>query len=583
MPKFMYKVVAKVRDGSSFMYKVYNNAIQRYCVLSREELYNAALIDSVENVVARKGSVRGINGFRLSDLPFVHESIKSASMPRPFSSIDYAINDESRLIYDAQYASLKPRRQLKELEAFIKANSYINVCAIYGLRRTGKTVLMYQMMAKLNFKDCFFATLKETSTYDDLKGLLDYCVAKKLKYVFLDEITAMPDFLSFASVLSNYYAARGLVVTITGTASYKLHLADGNPLYDRCVFINTTPVTYVECCNLLGTMSVEDYIKHYGGVLCRDIFYDSRSAFKYVDTAIVDNLQSSLLSRLADEEYGDLVSLQAFKQVIIKLIEKKNGVMTADKLVSAYRSDDLGRLSATLSIFFDDKFSKKALSKPELYNALISRIGLYAEPKGNVVKLIKKYGQSVHTLLEELDVLLPVLHYNGYAGDIDFIFSIVGLRYAYTMHTLNVLSKNQRYAMLSRKEQIEIRDKLLSNVFGTIVEHIVLQHLKAIFGFESVYVFNCAKTEFDCVVESNSSAYIMEIKWSTLQIDNQCKYLVNEDCIGKFKTYTHVTDILGRFVIYRGQTTQRVVNGIQIYYINVEDFLLNTKMFITKF
>ena len=85
------------------------------------------------------------------------------------------------------------------------------VGVIYGLRRTGKTTIMEQIMTdnseNLSF-EFWEATKKDTM--EDVYSCLDKAVSARVDCVFIAEITAVPDFIDEAALLADIYAKGGL-------------------------------------------------------------------------------------------------------------------------------------------------------------------------------------------------------------------------------------------------------------------------------------------------------------------------------------------------------------------------------------
>ena len=142
----------------------------------------------------------------------------------------------------------------------------------------------------------------------DLGKLLDL----GYEYVFIDEVTLMPDFIDSAALFSDIYAAQGMKIVLSGTDSLGFWFALHRELYDRAVTIHTTFIPFREHSRLLGIDSIDEYIR-YGGTLRageldfddKDVisedasFRDDESTRRYIDTAICKNIQhsSKLLSR----------------------------------------------------------------------------------------------------------------------------------------------------------------------------------------------------------------------------------------------------------------------------------------------
>lgn len=123
------------------------------------------------------------------------------------------------------------------------------------------------------------------------------------KYVFLDEVTFMKDFIDSAALFSDVFATMGMKLVLSGTDSLGFWLAMGEELYDRAKLIHTTFIPYREYRRLLGIDSMDEYIR-YGGTLrvgeihfedrelnAEDaLFRDDETTRRYIDTAICKNI-----------------------------------------------------------------------------------------------------------------------------------------------------------------------------------------------------------------------------------------------------------------------------------------------------
>ena len=94
---------------------------------------------------------------------------------------------------------------------------------------------------------------------------LDVLFKRGYKYVFIDEVTLMEDFIDTAAVLSDIYSQMGMKIVVSGTA-LGFAFADKDELYDRNITIHTSFISYREYSYLLDINSVDKYIE-YGGTL----------------------------------------------------------------------------------------------------------------------------------------------------------------------------------------------------------------------------------------------------------------------------------------------------------------------------
>ena len=142
---------------------------------------------------------------------------------------------------------------------------------------------------------------------------LDVLYRQGFRYIFIDEVTLMEDFIDSAALFSDIYAPMGMKIVLSGTDSLGFWFAESNELYDRVHLIHTTFIPYREYSRLLGIDGIDEYIR-YGGTLRQGeslsdetitmaedaSFRDDESTRKYIDTAISRNIQHSL----ARFEYG---------------------------------------------------------------------------------------------------------------------------------------------------------------------------------------------------------------------------------------------------------------------------------------
>lgn len=147
-------------------------------------------------------------------------------------------------------------------------------------------------------------------TTDDMSRLTkDLKVLFELgyRYVFIDEITLLSDFIDTAAVLSDVFSMMGMKIVVSGTDSLGFAMANRDELYDRSVTIHTSFIPFREYARLLNIRSVDSYIE-YGGTLKMEnmsfddpdtafhevAFRDDESTRKYIDTAISRNIQHTL-------------------------------------------------------------------------------------------------------------------------------------------------------------------------------------------------------------------------------------------------------------------------------------------------
>jgi predicted AAA+ superfamily ATPase len=122
--------------------------------------------------------------------------------------------------------------------------------AIVGLRRTGKTTLMRQLMTGLPGPSVFFSfDEEETQKKDVLVFVLDYAIVTlKAASIFLDEIQYVED---WEGTLKRYYDQKGIRFVVSGSESLDISRAKA-ALAGRLVTFPLPPLSFREYLRLKG-------------------------------------------------------------------------------------------------------------------------------------------------------------------------------------------------------------------------------------------------------------------------------------------------------------------------------------------
>ena len=152
------------------------------------------------------------------------------------------------------------------MQQFVNREIDGKIYILYGLRRTGKTTLLFQMISKLPLEQTAYIKVKTTDNMSKLTKDLDVLGKNGCKYVFIDEITLMEDFINTAADLSDIFAMMGMKIIVSGMDSLGFAMANRDELYDRSVTIHTSFIPFREYSRLLDIDSVDSYIE-YGGTL----------------------------------------------------------------------------------------------------------------------------------------------------------------------------------------------------------------------------------------------------------------------------------------------------------------------------
>ncbi len=488
------------------------------------------------------------------------------------------------------YEFVEPVKAYKRRECFSKLKDYVygdsidKVFILYGLRRTGKTTLIRQVIADMP-QDMFINTafIQVNSSIDLSKINLDLKQLAKqgYKYVFIDEVTLMEDFIEGAALFSDIFASSGMKIVLSGTDSLGFMLSQSEQLYDRCFMLHTTFIPYREFENVLGIKGIDEYIRYGGTMSLSGINYNS-SAFsnqneanKYVDSAIARNIQHSLKYYQDGGHFRHLQELYEKNELtnaINRVVEDINHRFTVEVLTKDFVSNDFSISARNLR---KDKNNPTdvldQIDRPAFVERLKKALEILdkKEQSININKLhateIKEYLKILDLIYEIDKISLPSVN----DGEKITVISQPGMRYAQAEALINALLLDEVFAELSLVERNEITKQILNGIKGRMMEDIILLETQQAFPNKHVFKLQFAIGEFDMVVcdKQNATCEIFEIKHSTETVEEQYKHLVDKE---KCKATEHrFGTIIDKVVLYRGETTE--FNGVR--YLNVEEYL----------
>lgn len=500
------------------------------------------------------------------------------------------------LLKMAQTASQYERRDcFSKIQDFLKTPAADKVCLVFGLRRTGKTTLLKQLVLAMNEEEQKSAIYIKASTENTIEELnADLKIANKLKYkyVLIDEITLIEKFIDNASLLSDVYAVQGMKIVLSGTDSLGFWFAQNEELYDRAVTVHTTFVPFREYSRLLKIHDIDEYIR-YGGTLKAgetnfedsDInsfdasFRTDESTRRYIDTAIAQNIQHSLKCYDRGNHFRNLIDLykkDELTNAINRIIEDMNQAFTVDVITREFNSSDLGSAKdllrrekdETKRTDFLDTFDASEVTK-KLMDILKIR-----NKERQTIEIKEVHIQEITEYLKALDLLQIVYTENipiSNKKEERIIFTQSGMRFCQAQVLVYSLMQDEVFGSLTGNLRDIITEKILEDVQGRMLEDIVFLETKRTYGSKrNVFKLKFASGEFDMVIQDKAKKQceIFEIKHSKQMISTQYRHINNEEKI--VLTEAQFGKVVRKCVLYRGES-QVLENGVE--YKNVEEFL----------
>ena len=479
------------------------------------------------------------------------------------------------------------------LQKFVNGSYDGKICILYGLRRTGKTTLLFQMLSELPIEKTAYIKVQ---TIDDMSRLTkDLKVLFELgyRYVFIDEITLLSDFIDTAAVLSDVFSMMGMKIVVSGTDSLGFAMANRDELYDRSVTIHTSFIPFREYARLLNIRSVDSYIE-YGGTLKMEnmsfddpdtafdevAFRDDESTRKYIDTAISRNIQHTLKNDHYGEYFNQLRELYEkgeLTNVINRIVQHMNHRFVLRVVEDEFKSHDFG--SAKELLLHDLPAERATVLYDVNEKQILERLKAIIEVKEKsetTVPITQEHIDKVKKYLLMLDLIVncPERYESGKQAE-HIVFSQPGMRYAIAKALVYSLMQDAYFASIPEADKAYITGKILDDVKGRMLEDIVLLEVcKAAPSTMEAFKFKFdAGGEFDMVIydKTSQNCRIYEIKHSAKVNEKQTIHLRDaEKCQIVENRFGPIS---GKFVLYRGK--DMFAEGVQ--YLNVENFLCGLK------
>lgn len=480
---------------------------------------------------------------------------------------------------------LKKRECIKELRKYIFGAPQDLVFILYGLRRTGKTTMVRQIITELSdeeFEKAAFIQVKSSDKLVDLDSDLRLLEKKGFKYVFIDEVTLLEDFIEEAAIFADIYASSGMKIVLSGTDSLGFAFSKEEQLYDRCIMLHTTFISYREFEEVLGIKGIDEYIR-YGGTMSlggvnynvNSIFANSKTTEEYIDTAIARNIQHSLKMYQYGGHFRQLLDLYEkgeLTNVINRVVENINHSFTRSVVEKTFKSHDISVTAANLLRDRKNPINiKNHIDLDEVTLGIKEMLDILNKEEQSI-DIEDSHMIQIKEYLTLLDMIMDI--------DIDSLpdidkkstFTVVtqpGLRYAQANIIVENLLLDAKFQKLSIQERQRVLQRLMNEIQGRMMEEIVLLETKMAKMEKRVFKLQFAIGEFDMVVADPKTltCEIYEIKYSKEHCSEQYRHITNEE---KCSMVTHrYGDITGRYVIYRGES---IIDG-NVEYLNVEEYL----------
>lgn len=475
----------------------------------------------------------------------------------------------------------KKRYCYQELDDYLHSKTD-KIFILYGLRRTGKTTLIKQAISNMNnteFESTAFIQINKDDTLSLLNKDLKKLMNNGYKYVFIDEITLLSDFIEGAALLSDIFASCGMKIILSGTDSLGFIFSKSNSLYDRAILLHTTFISYKEFEEVLGIKGIDNYIKYGGtmsvsGINYNSIFNNIDDTKEYINSSIAHNIQHSLKYYQNETHFRSLKELydnDELTSAINRVIEDMNHEFTIDVLTKDFKSHDLGISRNNLrhdrfnpTDILDDidivKFTERLKNYLDIKNKNEQKVNIKSEHTIEIKEYLK---------LLDLIVDIDIKSISTNKTTKRTVFTQPGLRYSQAEYLISSLIEDDTFSDLSEEFKTGVINRILSEIKGRMVEDIILLETSLKTKNKQVFKLQFDVGEYDMVIRDidNNTCEIYEIKYSNINTPEQYRFLIDKE--KQDKTEFKYGKVIKRCVLYRGKSLKD--NNIE--YINIEKYL----------
>lgn len=328
-------------------------------------------------------------------------------------------------------------KYLSEIRDFYDETSLIKI--IYGLRRSGKSVILTQIIDEIkskgineeqiiyiNFESLDYSSIK---TAKDLNDYIKSLTKNKNKYyVFLDEIQKVEDFEKGINSLriTNQYS-----IFITGSNSKMTFLELSTDLSGRYVSFRVQPLTFKEIVEFKN-IKKEDYKKllldifEWGSLPQRFSFDNERAKLNYISDVYDSILLKDVVERL------NIKDITSFNKILQYVLETEGKEFSANNVLNYLKSEHHEIATDTLYKYLEALCSTFIMNKVYRYDiqgksVLKTLNKYYASDLG--VKKIKTNNKEVNYSNSLENIVYNDLIAKGYEvyigktkkGEVDFV------------------------------------------------------------------------------------------------------------------------------------------------------------------
>lgn len=498
-----------------------------------------------------------------------------------------------RNVEDFRLQGKKERDFVSEIKTFVKGERCYNgnILVLHGLRRTGKSIAMEQVVSELSEQmKCAFYEVEDTDTMSEIREILFDEKKNGTTLVCFDEITKAEDFISRSASLPDVFAKMGMRIIVTGTDSLGFRFAENYELYGRTKQINTTHIPFAEHCRVLGTNDIDDYIQ-YGGLMQTgkdndtDFVYDYESARKYLDSAVAENISRSIKKSDEGSELEQF-TITELRAIIEKMVELYSGKFNEKIIQSRLKNVSVNFPVNKLGGIVDEDIIRRLFQEDKNITRDFAEIINAETPVKHPVT--ESTVRELEGYLLDMNVLSAIPHiqyryekqtgWHGESATHEVYLIQPAIKYYHLQKGKQFIMEKPYYSELSKEVKRFMGQKLEEKIKGDMTEQIIAFDVSKALPYDRYDVVKPSFTiegqsggEYDMLVydKKDDLYWGFEIKHTTNAFYKQEQHLQNDFITAfmdkKYGKREHVC------VLYRGNP---FVSSTGTIYLNITDFCL---------
>lgn len=334
---------------------------------------------------------------------------------------------------------IKREKYLKKIRDFYNETSLIKI--IYGLRRSGKSVILTQIIDEIkekgikedhiiyiNFESLDFSEITNAKDLD--KYIKNKVIDDKIYYIFLDEVQKISQ---FEKAINSLRITNKFSIFITGSNSKMTFAELSTDLSGRYVSFRVNPLTFKEIVELTKTKK-EDYEKllldifEWGSLPQRFSFNDENAKFIYISDVYDSIILRDIVERLRIKD------ITSFNKILQYILEIEGREFSASNVLKYLKNENSEISTQTLYSYLEALCSAFIINKVNRYDihgksVLKSLNKYYASDLG--IKKIKTNQKEINYSNCLENIVYNELISRGYEvyigktkkGEVDFVIS----------------------------------------------------------------------------------------------------------------------------------------------------------------